>query len=144
MYQYSRSSRYGLQNSDDDNLASRYGCVVGVVIAVVAAIILCVMIFGSYYDRQDTTVTVTGKERVCDSSGDSGTTCRYLIFTDETTFAVEDSIVIGRFDSSDFYGQIRVCHRYDITYYGWRQGFFSLYPNIEEMEDLGRVEGCES
>lgn len=86
---------------------------------------------------------MTGKERVCSSSGDSGQDCKYLVYTERGTYQVSDSIIAMRWDTSDTYGRIRPCHRYAITSVGWRFGPASLYPNITGLDDRGRVEGCE-
>lgn len=116
----------------------RTGLLVGV--AVVAVLVPLVVAVSSFSLTRTTEVVVFDKERVCESGGGA---CHYLIFTDDTTFQLSDSLLVGRFDSSDDYGQIRRCHRYELTYYGWRVGVLSMYPNIASYTDLGPVEGCE-
>lgn len=113
---------------------------VGIVVLVVA--VFGWLIFRAYTATHHRTVVVTGKERVCKSTN-KGDHCDYLLFTDGGTFKVGDSIVAFRFNSSDVYGEIAPCHRYDLSYYGWRFGLTSTYPNVIEAHDLGRVEGCE-
>lgn len=123
--------------------------ITGVIITFVAAVLLGVTVvvgFGyvmGYFKTETTTTTVLDKERVCDSDGSNGTSCEYLIFTEAGTFKLTDSIFAGRWSSSDAYGRVKRCHRYEIDSYGWRLPFFSVYPNIKEMEDLGRDESCE-
>ena len=72
-------------------------------------------------------VKVTGKERV------DG---QYLVYTDEETFKIEDSLIFGRFDSSDVYGMLKKGKRYRIKVFGIRSGFLSSYRNIVEVEAL--------
>ena len=72
-------------------------------------------------------VKVTGKERV------DG---QYLVYTDEGTFKIEDSLIFGRFDSSDVYGMLKKGKCYRIKVFGIRSGFLSSYRNIVEVEAL--------
>jgi hypothetical protein len=86
------------------------------------------------------TITVVDKGRVCDGQND----CKYLIYTDSTTFKVTDSLLDGNFSSSDVYGRIKRCHSYDIEWRGTRIPMLSEYQNITAVvHDNGRVDGCE-
>lgn len=106
----------------------------------VAAVVVLVAALGYSiaYANSETTVTatVTSKERVCDSSSNGTSTCRYLVFTDAGTFEVTDGVIVGRFNSSDIYGHIRVDQRYKLTVVGFRVGFLSMYQNIKQAEEL--------
>lgn len=118
----------------------------GLLIALVALIAIgsVALVASGYFRTETDTAVVIDKERVCDSSGsDGGMDCKYLIFTDEGTFRLTDSVFAGRWSSSDVYGRIKRCHTYEIDSYGWRIPFMSSYPNIKEMRDLGADEGCE-
>ena len=90
-----------------------------------------------FYDEKTVTTVINDKERVCDSNTDGAMDCKYLIFTDAGTFELTDSLIIGRFNSSDVYGRIKPGSEYVITYYGWRQGLFSMYPNIKDLQPTG-------
>lgn len=116
--------------------------IMAVVVAVIAVVVGS-MVFGGYFDRETITTTVFDKERVCDSDGNGGVSCNYLIFTEDGTFQISDALIGHvRFNSSDVYGRVRTCHRYEITSYGWRLPLLSQYPNITEMKDLGRKGDC--
>lgn len=107
-----------------------------VAIAVIAALVGVAA--ASYAERRTVTATVTDKERVCEST-DSGSDCKYLIFTDKGTFRIEDSLLIGRFDSSDLYGRVREDRTYRFEVYGWRIPFASKYPNVASTpEEVSR------
>lgn len=111
-------------------------------LVALAALALLVVLIGApasgYSRHHSAAVTVSDKERVC-----STRSCTYLVFTDRTTYRVSDSILFAhRVTSSDFYGQIKVCHRYQIVYYGWRVGLLSWYQNIISAQDLGSAVGC--
>lgn len=116
----------------------------GVVAAVVGVVVLVVVLaaWGSYARATTTTTVVTDKERVC-KSGDNGQECEYLVFTEDGTYKVGDSLIAFRWNSSDVYGKIKRCHRYEIDHYGWRIPFGSKYPNITKATDLGKAEDCE-
>jgi hypothetical protein len=86
--------------------------------------------FQAYYTHHNVTFTVDKSERVCDSSN-SG--CRYLIYTDKGVYEDTDSMLNGKWNSSDIYGQIQNGKTYDATVYGWRSGFMSWYPNIVKL-----------
>lgn len=113
---------------DDDLLA----------LAVVTVITVVLLLVGAYAKPHDRTVDVISKERVC--STDS---CEYLVYTDTGTFKLADSYVHWRFNTSDVYGKVKECTRYDITYYGYRFGFTSDYPNIISLNEVGAVDGCK-
>ena len=81
-------------------------------------------------------VTVTDKERVMteDSS-------KYLVFTEDSdgnTYVFEntDSLLRGKFDSSDVQGQLKVGNTYKITVVGYRIPFLSAYQNIIAFEEI--------
>jgi hypothetical protein len=132
----------------------------GVFLALVAVIGLALLIgvpaYRSFTARHTAEVVLTDKDRVCETTSE-GSECKYLVYTDKTTYQVIDSFVVDsrtitsvdgvvrEFDnrkSSDFYGALRECHRYRLTYYGWRSGWFSSYENLTDAVDLGPAPGC--
>lgn len=97
----------------------------------IAGIAIPVSAAGSnYFHHSDVTFTVKDKGRVCDSGNSS---CYYLIYTDKGTFKDSDSLMNGKFNSSDVYGSITVGKTYNATVYGWRNGFLSMYKNIVDI-----------
>ncbi len=101
--------------------------------AIVAFVLLIVAVpmCSSYQEESTVTTEVFDKERVCDSES-----CKYLVYTEAGTFAVSDSFIIGRWNSSDVYGRIKPGETYMITSIGWRIPFFSTYPNIKEIVEV--------
>lgn len=105
---------------------------------IIAIFVIGVLLFGAgnfalaNLNHQVRTVTVTEKERVCDTSN----RCQYLIFTDQTTLSNVDSLWHGKFNSSDVYGQIKVGEQYRLTTVGFRFGPLSTYPNIVDVEQV--------
>lgn len=110
------------------------------VVALFAAIPAC----GHIMKGTEHTVraTVSDKERVCNSSGNHGQKCQYLIYTDHGTFKLADSHLIGVFwrtNSSDLYGAIKRDTTYDFKLIGFRFGLTSTYPNIEKATPVPKT-----
>jgi len=74
---------------------------------------------------------VIDKERVGKDSNSA-----YLIFTESETFENSDIFVLGKFDSSDIYGQIEEGKTYRATVCGYRVGFLSMYRNIVSIKEI--------
>lgn len=91
----------------------------------------------SWFTQRDVTATVSRAERVCTPGSEGGIDCRYLVFTDETTFENRDDLWVGKFNSSDLHGRIRDGGTYRFTISGWRVPFFSWYPNIVTLAPAG-------
>lgn len=109
---------------------------------LIVFLVLCVIILGGNVyrpfnkvsDMRDVTVTVTDK--AVKNDGNSG---KYLIFTEDkngniATFEITDSLMAGRFNSSDVYAAIKVGETYTFTVGGSRNEFLSWYPNIYGYE----------
>lgn len=108
--------------------------VTGVVIVLLVIVVGLTFGCSKIYAGTETTVTsatVDSKERVCDKDD-----CKYLVFTDKGTFAVTDSLFIGRTNSSDVYGRIKEDHTYNFRVIGWRSGIGSSYQNIIEATEV--------
>ena len=72
--------------------------------------------------------TVEKSERVVE-----GSSSKYLIFCTEEVFQNSDSLWYWKWNSSDFYRDIREGESYRFKVYGWRIPFFSMYRNIIEI-----------
>jgi hypothetical protein len=113
------------------------------ILIIIVIVLIGVAIVSPYMSTRVVTTTVVDKERVCDRNSDGNRECKYLVFTESGTFEVTDGFDAMRWNSSDFYGQIKRCHTYDLQVRGLRSGFMSLYPNIVKATDKGRADGCE-
>ena len=76
------------------------------------------------------TITITDKERV-NVDDDS----KYLVFGKTSNGEVvvlenTDTLVRGKFNSSNLYGQIEIGQTYTFTVVGFRFPLFSIYENI--------------
>lgn len=105
------------------------------IIAIAALVIIAIVgaNVAKLSNKETFTVTVTDKERIVENMGDN-IESYYLIYTDSITFKLEDELLYGNFNSSDWYGKIKVDSTYEFTTIGWRIGFLSEYPNIVEFK----------
>lgn len=99
-------------------------------ISVIGLVLIALLGFGCVSavknSEREVTAFVESKERVCSSNSD----CKYLVYTDEGTFEITDSVIYGRFSSSDTYGRINEDKTYQFKVAGWRFPLLSSYPNI--------------
>lgn len=70
---------------------------------------------------------------------------KYLVFTEKENgeiqvLEVSDSLLKGRFNSSDVWGNIKEGKTYKFTVGGSRNEFWSWYPNIYEAEEIEKEE----
>ena len=110
------------------------------ILFILIAIVVVVLIFGEAYlsncdDRVITHCEVTDKT-VKQHDDDA----KYLIFTkvnneEVQVFEITDSLVQGRWNSSDVYAAIEVGKTYSFEVVGKRIPFFSMYPNIIGYEE---------
>lgn len=99
---------------------------------IVSSIILSIVLpFATQEDVMN--VTVTDKERITEGSGDS-LRSRYIIYTDVEVFENTDTLLLGKFDSSDTYRLLEEGSTYNFRVYGWRVPFLSWYRNIISYE----------
>jgi hypothetical protein len=110
------------------------GCGAIIVILLVVSLIVFGLI-NSLHLETGVTFTVTGKECV---KGDKSST--YLVFTDKTTYEIDDTWIHWRWDSSDVYGKIQANKTYTADLQGYRIPFLSMYPNIINPKVVKEVE----
>lgn len=116
-------------------MKSKIGTFILIGVALMAILLVLQFVFVKS-TKETTVVTVTDKERIVETDADGKATSKYLIFTDKETFECSDEIMVGKFNSSDFYGQIHKDSTYKFTVYGWRIPFFSSYRNIINLEKV--------
>jgi hypothetical protein len=102
-----------------------------IVLLIISSIVISTM---SYIHTSTVSATVTSKERIVKSDGDGNIESFYLVYTDKGTMKLEDDLFRGNWNSSDVYGSLRNDSTYTFTTSGYRIGFFSMYPNIIEVQ----------
>lgn len=88
-------------------------------------------------NKRKVTVTVTDKG-IKNYQSDSTSKSLYLIYTKDennkiATYKIEDSLIQGKFNSSDIYGSIEVGKTYTFEIVGERNELLSMYPNIVKV-----------
>ena len=108
-------------------------CCIGVIALIV--LVGCGKGIYAYTTTGSTVATIQGTEVKGSGSGKNFEQ-RYLVFTDQGVFEDTDSLWRLKWNSSDVYGYF-MAHKgkkVKISYYGWRVGFLSWYPNIYAYE----------
>lgn len=112
---------------------SRHDSIVNSILVMGAVGVIAVLVGGFYYNYFQTEgyveVTVNKTERVSYGSGGS-IQHKYLVYTDQDTYQCTDSLLFGKFDSSNIYGSLQSGQRYRLHVVGWRWHFGSWYKNI--------------
>lgn len=106
-----------------------------IVIMAIVLILGFILIGGPIIDRcTEDTVTITVEDKAIKRHGDSDD--KYLIYTDNGTYEITDSIAYWRWDSSDLYGEMKVGHTYECKVCGFRIPLFSTYKNIIKATEV--------
>lgn len=103
-----------------------------IVLVIIGVVIWTVLYFGSRTTIQGCTVDSKDRGVTVTSDGEGNTTSKtdYRVYTDCGVFQVEDNFFLGKFNSADTYGSLKEDHTYDLEVIGFRNGFFSWFPNI--------------
>jgi len=104
----------------------------GVAVLIVAVVVLgaIALLLAPFLTSDTVTITVVDKERIVGRDGESS---KYLVFTEAEVFENTDCLVLGKFNSSDVYGQLEIGETYRVEVYGWRIPFLSMYRNIVKV-----------
>ena len=100
------------------------GCV-GVVLLAFLIVVIGAGVFIPLATHHEVTLVVRDKERI--AGANSG---RYLIFAEDKVYENVDSLLNGKWDSSDLYNNIEIGATYQCEAIGWRIPFFSMYENL--------------
>lgn len=103
--------------------------IVGIIVAVV---VVALISFKFAYNNHDCIATVTDKER-----HENG---YYLIFCEDMegntiVFKNDDTLLRGKWNSSDMYSEIKIGETYLFHLNGYRNEFWSFYENILDFEE---------
>lgn len=104
-----------------------------VAIAATGLIALAIATTGCGIQATEDTTDCTVTEKWVSVGGKSSTK---LIATSCGVFMVEDELSQGNWNSADVYAGIDVGKTYDFEAYGPRNGFFSLYPNVNSATEV--------
>lgn len=108
--------------------------IVGVIFGIIILGLIGFAIYISTIDYQnEQTIEITVKDKYVKRSGDEDL---YLVAGDNgETYKIEDLLWKGKFNSTDLYNQLTVGEKYKITVTGIRLQYFSMYKNINKVEE---------
>lgn len=112
------------------------GVYVVVFLLIILGLVGIVAYNASYASSGDTYVTckVNDKDRGGDRNSQNS---HYRIYTDNCGVLInEDSFFKGKHNSADVFNQIVVGKTYKFHIYGWRNQWFSDFPNILTAEEV--------
>ena len=112
---------------DLEDIAS--AIIFGLFIAGIVAIILVIAGQYNYPVESGINITVSRKEYADD---------KYLIFTDDEVFCIEDTMTHRRYNSSDVYNHVEEGATYIATVAGHRRPYWSMYRNILALEKVAQ------
>ena len=121
------SSPTGPTNKNMQNLMAIFTVLI-LLFAVCIGISSCVATF----DDSAVTATIKG----LDVKRSSESSDRYIVFTDKGVFENTDSMIRGKWNSSDLQNQLIDLQGKEVTLKvcGWRVNWLSWYPNILEIQ----------
>lgn len=77
--------------------------------------------------------TVVDKDRSTGKSGES----IFRVYTEQCgTLGLADNLFAGRFNSADDYGKIQKGKTYRFETVGYRNGLFSMFPEINKLTEV--------
>lgn len=82
--------------------------------------------------QNEQTITCKVSEKWIKSYGNSSQV--YLVSCGKKVYEISDLLFKGKFNSSDIYANIKPNKTYKITTTGYRNGFFTMYQNINKVE----------
>lgn len=104
---------------------------VGTAAVALVIVIVIASVWTSYmHSTRDVTVRVNKTGQTCTS----GKSCTNLVYTSGGTFKNSDSLLAGKFNSSDVTGALCPGGVYKLKVRGWRVGFLSMWPNVLKVE----------
>lgn len=108
-------------------------------VSILAAIIIAVIIgtVSLNTNTHYTTITVDSKAERCPGRKEEDRKCFYIVFSkDGRAFKNEDTLLYGKFNSSDLQAKLQVGGTFRLKLSGYRSGFLSSYENIIASEPV--------
>lgn len=109
-----------------------------IVLFIGVIVLIGIDVSNKVIDERTVIATITDKQvkRTGDSSSD-----KYLIYTENgngnvAVYEITDSLLKGRFNSSDLYATIKIGKTYQLIICGERYPILSMYPNIYSAVEI--------
>jgi hypothetical protein len=109
----------------------------GILIAGLALSVLALIVGGIWtmiaWENTHASQTCTVQQKDRTSTSDGGSDVR--IYTSNCgVLTIADDMLQGRYNSADVYSMIEPGKTYTFKTVGWRNGFFSQFPNIVDVK----------
>lgn len=89
----------------------------------------------AYTNKKEIEIIV--KDKFVKNGSGKNSTSKYLIVdTTNNTYQITDLFFKGKWNSTDLYNQLEIGKKYKIKTTSKRIHFFSMYPNINEIQEL--------
>lgn len=93
----------------------------------------------SYTNKQEIEITI--KDKYIKNGSGKNSNSKYLVVdTENNTYQITDLTFKGKFNSTDLYNQLEINKKYKIETSGNRIHYFSMYPNINKIEEIKEAE----
>lgn len=110
----------------------KLGCVGTISLPVILVIVLLIGVpIAQYNHKQEFSGEITDKYNKRDGDSDKF----YIVLDDKKIIQNRDLLFKGRFDSADVQAQLKVGEKVKVKTIGYRIQFFSMYPQMYEVED---------
>jgi hypothetical protein len=108
-------------------------------IAAIVGFLLIASLILPFLNNQTFTIKVEKVEAVVSSE-----TTKYLIYTETEVFENSDCLIRGKFDSSDFYNDLKDLGTFKVSTYGYRIPLLSMYKNIIKIHEKVKNEELDA
>jgi len=128
-------------------MKSEKGSIEDVSIVFVVILLMIIIAIGStiflniqaYTNKQEIEITVKDKY-IKNGSGENSSSKYLVVDTENNTYQITDLLFKGKFNSTDLYNQLEINKKYKVETTGNRIHYFSMYPNINKIEEIKEVE----
>lgn len=108
------------------------------VLVIVGSLILGVIGVSVYFAtieyQNEEIIKITVKDKYIKRNGDKDI---YLVASETgDTYKITDLLWKGKFNSTDLYNQLTIGKTYKVTVTGIRLSYFSMYKNINKIEEI--------
>lgn len=105
-----------------------------IVVMIAVAVVVIALPVAYVASKQDIICTVTEKDRTSKVVDGNSSVDTRIFTSDCGVLSLNDSIIGLSFDTADKYNSIKTGETYKFTTIGWRVPFFSMFPNIVEVQ----------
>lgn len=99
-------------------------------IGVIGVVVVLTAVFSpvtTYYNTKSYTTGVVTDKYVKEH--------KYYVVIDETAYKNQDDLVVGKWNSADVQAKLKVGDKVYIKTVGYRNEFFSVFPNVVEVRN---------